>query len=64
DAFLQKNLDSGHICLSKSPMASLVFFIKEKDGSLPLVQNYQVLNAIMVKNHYPLPLISKLIKNL
>ncbi|KNZ72575.1 hypothetical protein J132_02576 [Termitomyces sp. J132] len=34
DAFLQENLDSSHICLSKSPMASPVFFIKKKDGSL------------------------------
>ncbi|KNZ76699.1 hypothetical protein J132_08978, partial [Termitomyces sp. J132] len=34
DAFLQENLDSSHICPSKSPIASLVFFIKKKDGSL------------------------------
>ncbi|KAG5729518.1 hypothetical protein E4T56_gene4624 [Termitomyces sp. T112] len=34
DASLQENLDSGCICLSKSSMASLVFFIKKKDGSL------------------------------
>ncbi|KNZ80386.1 hypothetical protein J132_06123, partial [Termitomyces sp. J132] len=32
DMFLQENLDSGHICPSKSLMASLVFFIKKKDG--------------------------------
>lgn len=52
DAFLQENLDSGHIRPSKSPMASLVFFIKKKDGSLRLVQDYRVLNAMMVK---PIP---------
>ncbi|KAG5724273.1 hypothetical protein E4T56_gene15911 [Termitomyces sp. T112] len=34
DTFLQENLDSGHICPFKSLMASLVFFIKKKDGSL------------------------------
>ncbi|KNZ77121.1 hypothetical protein J132_06629, partial [Termitomyces sp. J132] len=33
NTFLQENLDSSHICPSKSPIASLVFFIK-KDGSL------------------------------
>ncbi|KNZ80656.1 hypothetical protein J132_04899, partial [Termitomyces sp. J132] len=33
NTFLQENLDSSHICPSKSPMASLVFFIKKKDGS-------------------------------
>ncbi|KNZ73448.1 hypothetical protein J132_03972 [Termitomyces sp. J132] len=34
DAFPQENLDSDCICPFKSPMASLVFFIKKKDGSL------------------------------
>ncbi|KAG5727450.1 hypothetical protein E4T56_gene12023 [Termitomyces sp. T112] len=37
DAFLQENLSSGRIRPSKSPMASPVFFIKKKDGSLRLV---------------------------
>ena len=40
DAFIQENLDSRCIRPSKSPMASLVFFIKKKDGSLRLVQDY------------------------
>ena len=41
-----------------------MFFIKKKDGSLWLVQNYRVLNAVTVKNRYPLPLISKLVSQL
>ena len=45
-------------------MSSLVFFIKKKDGSLGLVQDYQALNVITVKNKYPLPLISELINRL
>ena len=45
-------------------MASLVFFIKKKDGSLQLVQDYQALNTIMVKNKYPFPLISELVNKL
>ena len=45
-------------------MASPVFFIKKKDGSLRLVQDYCVLNAMTVKNRYPLPLISELLNNL
>ena len=45
-------------------MASLVFFIKKKDGTLRLVQDYRVLNAMTIKNRYPLPLISELINNL
>ena len=42
---------------SKSPMASPVFFVKKKDGSLRFVQDYRKLNVITVKNAYPLPLI-------
>ena len=64
DAFLKENLDSGWIRPSKSPMASPVFFIKRKDGGLRLVQDYQMLNAMTVKNKYPLPLIPELIAKL
>ena len=42
-------------------MAALVFFIKKKNGSLRLVQDYRALNSMTVKNKYPLPLISELV---
>ena len=45
-------------------MSSPVFFIKKKDGSLRLVQDYQALNAVTVNNKYPLLLISELINKL
>jgi len=61
DAFLKENLHTEQIQPSKSPMAAPVFFIKKKDGSLCLVQDYHALNAITVKNKYPLPLISELV---
>jgi len=64
DAFLKENLDSGWIRPSKSPMAAPVFFVKKKDGGLRLVQDYRVLNAMTVKNKYPLPLIPELIAKL
>jgi len=38
-------------------MTSPVFFIKRKDGSLHLVQDYRKLNAMTIKNEDPLPLI-------
>ena len=41
-----------------------MFFIKKKDGSLHLVQDYHALNAITIKNRYPLSLISELISQL
>ena len=50
DEFIQENLRSGRIHPSKSPMASPVFFIKKKDGSLHLVQDYRDLNVVTVKN--------------
>ena len=34
DDFLKENLSSGHICPSKSLMASPGFFVKKKDGKL------------------------------
>ena len=40
DVFLKENLETGQIRPSKSPMSSPVFFIKKKDGSLRLVQDY------------------------
>jgi len=64
DAFLEGNLRTGQIQPSKSPIAALVFFIKKKDGSLWLVQDYCALNAVTVKNRYPLPLISELVSQL
>ena len=45
-------------------MASPVFFIKKKDGSLRLVQDYRALNMVTIKNRYPIPLISELVNQL
>src|SRR6266436_8095285 len=64
DDFLWENLVNGCIHPSKSPMRAPVFFIKKKDGSLHLVQDYQKLNEIMVKNSYPLPLVSDVLTHL
>jgi len=64
DTFLEENLHTGRIQPSKSPIAAPVFFIKKKDGSLQLVQDYRALNAVTVKNRYPLPLISELVSQL
>ena len=48
--FLEENLSSSRIRPLKSPMASLVFFVKKKDGRLQFVQDYRKLNAMTVKN--------------
>jgi len=41
-----------------------VFFVKKKEGSLHLVQDYWKLNEIMVKNSYLLPLVSDVLTRL
>ena len=64
DAFLKENFCTRRIRPLKSPIAALVFFIKKKDGLLRLVQDYHALNAITIKNKYPLSLISELVSQL
>jgi hypothetical protein len=64
DKWLEENLAKGYLRPSKSPMASPVFFIKKKDGKLRLVQDYQWLNKITIKNRYPLPLAADIINRL
>jgi RNase H-like domain found in reverse transcriptase/Reverse transcriptase (RNA-dependent DNA polymerase) len=64
DEFIQENLATGRIQPLKSPMALPIFFIKKKDRSLRLVQDYCMLNSITIKNRYPLPLISELVNQL
>jgi hypothetical protein len=64
DKWLEENLAKGYLRPSKSPMASPVFFIKKKDGKLRLVQDYQRLNKITIKNRYPLPLAADIVNRL
>src|SRR6266481_9313084 len=64
DKFLEENLASGHIHLLKSLMASPVFFVNKKDSKLRFMQDYRKLNAMTVKNTYPLPLILDIINKI
>ncbi len=62
--FLYDELEKGYICESKSPYASSFFFVRKKDGKMRPVQDYQKINAITIRNQYPLPLITDLIQDL
>ena len=53
---LQELLDKGHIRLSSSPWGCPALFVK-KDKSLWMCVDYRPLNAMMIKNKYPLPCI-------
>ena len=59
--FLEENLAKGFIQESKSPTSAPILFAPKKDGGLRLYVDYRGLNAITVKNRYPLLLITKII---
>jgi hypothetical protein len=52
---LNELLDKVYIHLSSSPWGCLALFVKKKDQSLMLCVDYRPLNAVTVKNKYPLP---------
>ena len=58
--FLEENLEKGFIRESKSPAGAPILFAPKKDGSLRLCVDYRGLNAITIKNRYPLPLITEI----
>jgi Reverse transcriptase (RNA-dependent DNA polymerase) len=58
--FLKENLAKGFIRESKSPAGAPILFAPKKDGGLRLCVDYRGLNAITVKNRYPLPLITEI----
>ena len=62
--FVKNQLRKGYIRPFKSPQMSLVFFVPKKDGKKRMVQDYSYLNSWMIKNNYPLLLISDLIDSI
>jgi hypothetical protein len=61
---LQELLDKGFIRPSTSAWGCPVLFVKKKDESLRLCINYRPLNAVTIKNKYPLPRIDVLFDQL
>ena len=62
--FVKKQLRKGYIRPSKLPQTAPVFFVGKKDGKKRMVQNYKYLNEWMIKNNYPLSLISDVLENI
>jgi hypothetical protein len=61
---LQDLLDKGFIHPSASPWGCPALFVKKKDNSLRLCVDYRPLNAVTIKNKYPLPRIDILFDQL
>jgi hypothetical protein len=61
---LQDLLDKGFIRPSASPWGCPALFVKKKDNSLRLCVDYRPLNAVTIKNEYPLPRIDILFDQL
>ena len=62
--FVKDQLRKGYIRPLKSPQISPVFFISKKDRRKRIVMDYCNLNDQIIKNNYPLPLITDLIDNI
>jgi len=60
-AYIRVCLVNRYIQRLSSLAAAPIFFGKEKDGGLKLFVDYRVLNLAMVKNQYPLQLISEIL---
>jgi hypothetical protein len=61
---LNELLDKGYIHPSSSPWDCPALFVKKKDQSLRLCVDYRPLNAVTIKNKYPLPRIDILFDQL
>jgi len=62
--FMEDQLRKGYIRPSKSSQMLLVFFVGKKDSSKRIVIDYHNLNNQIIKNNYPLLLITELIDNM
>ncbi len=62
--YIEENISKNFIRKSTSPFGAPCFFVKKKDGNLRLCVDYSGLNKITLKNRYPIPLISEMIRTL
>lgn len=62
--YLDEHLDKGFIRASSSPVASPVIFVRKPGGGLRFCVDYRALNAITIKNRYPIPLLNETLARL
>jgi hypothetical protein len=61
---LEELLQKGFIRPSSSPWGCPTIFVKKKDDTLWMCVDYHPLNAVTIKNNYPLPCIDALFDQL
>ena len=64
DAYINEALEKGWIRESQSPAGAPILFVPKKSGDLRLCVDYRGLNAITIKNRYPIPLVNELLDRL
>jgi hypothetical protein len=62
--YIKEQEDAGLIRKSKSPYSTPIFYIKKKNGSYRPIFDYRKINAITVKDVFPLPRIDTIIEGM
>jgi hypothetical protein len=60
--YILDNLYKGFIIPSNTPFTSPILMAEKPGGGLHFYVNYRKLNAIIHKDHYPLPLINEILE--